>query len=407
MLVASLTSFSEIEQATALADAIEFRLDLLGDVRLTPLPAMYTFRKSVLACVEKFLRLGPAFCDFEADTDPAFLTRIAQKFPNVQFIGSYHNFDHMPDLESVLKKMRHPSFSHYKMAAHASSTLDMLRMMIFAKQHPDVSCIALGPDGKPSRVLGPIVGNRFNYAGIEENRELHRYSLKQLHEIFHFRKLGPNTRIYGLIGDPVEQSPGHLFHNDRFKESDAVYVKMRLKTDELASFFSLIRQLPFSGLSVTMPLKKAVIPFLDRVDMEIGAVNTIAIGDRLIGTNTDAPGALNAIERHFPVCDRRVAILGAGGTALAIAYEAKRRGAIVEIYDRTKIGALQSYDLLINTVPVELGIEPIGGTAVMDVVYTQEGLLNRAREKGCICIHGSEMFFEQAALQQEVWKTMR
>lgn len=402
MLVATLTTFSELESAISLADAVEFRLDLLEGVKPIPLPAIYTFRKD-LTRVEKFLEHQPAYCDLEADTDPHFVYKIAQKFPKVQLIGSYHNFDHTPDLDLLFARMQHGGFSYYKIATHAASTLDMLRLMIFAKKHPEVSCIALGADGRPSRILGPIVGNTFNYAGLEEDHQLHRYSLQQLHEIFHFSKLNPATRIYGLIGDPVDHSPGHLFHNEQFKDRNAVYIKMRLQPHELGAFFSIVKELPFSGLSVTMPLKKAVIPFLDQLDTEIGAVNTIAFGDKIVGTNTDAPGALNAIEKHFKVQNRRVAILGAGGTAQAIAYEAKRRGAAVMIYDRASLNDIQPYDLLINTVPVDLNIEPIPGTAVMDAVYTQQGLLSRAKARDCICIRGEEMFVEQALLQQKKW----
>lgn len=399
MLVGCVKHFSEIEEIIPLCDVVEFRLDLLGDVRPIPIPSMYTFRKTHLENIEKFLEKGPTYCDLEIDTDPQLINRLTQKFPKVQFIGSYHNFERMPDLNTI--SLEH--FSHYKIAVHTSSTLEMLKLMIFAKSHSNVSCIALGPHGKPSRILGPIVGNTFNYAGLEEDPQLHRYSLKQLHEIFQFSKLNPQTRIYGLIGDPVEQSPGHIFHNKHFKDRNAVYIKMQLQPDDLGGFFSSIKELPFSGLSVTMPLKKAVIPYLDQLDTEIGAVNTISFKDQIVGTNTDAPGALNAIEKTFKVQNRRVAILGAGGTAQAIAYEAKRRGAIVSIYYRKSMGKIESYDLLINTVPADLNIEPIAGTAVMDVVYSQEKLLKRAKELGCQCIHGSEMFVEQALLQQKQW----
>ena len=444
----------EMGKALPYADLFELRLDFFDEGALShlseiasPLPLIFTFRKKEqrgarsisesdrLKKIEELLALGPAYCDLEADTDPAFLKKIGKKFPKIQLIGSFHDFERTPeDLKSLFKEMQNPHFSIYKIGAYAQSTIDLLRLMAFAQETPNLSCIAMGECGQPSRVLGAVVGNVIDYASLDGDQEtLFQYSLKTLHDRFHYRSLNQKTEIFALIGNPVVHSPGDLFHNEVFQKKgrNAVYVKLRLDPHELAPFFQLMRVLPFRGLSVTIPLKEAILPFLDQIDLlsrEIGAVNTITIHHRKsLGTNTDAPGALNAIEKHLKVKNRKVAILGAGGTARAVAYQAKKRGAHVSIFNRTldraqslasELGvaaypitaiASYSYDLLINTIPPtgqsEAMFEMPSSCTVMDVVChpKETPILKAAKRRGCPCIYGDEMFIEQANLQQLQW----
>lgn len=443
---------AEIEKAKDFAQGIELRLDCLesfeGIRRLiseNSLPFIFTFRrknsiseKRRLEQLKALLKFQPAYCDLEADTDPRFIEQMAKQFLKIQFIGSYHNFEGMPfSLETALESMKNPHFSAYKIAVRAHSSVDLIRLLAFARAHSaeiPLSCIALGEAGRPSRVLGPIVGNAFDYASVEEEKEvLFRYSLKTLCEQFHFDGLSCDTKIYALIGDPVEQSPGDRWHNEIFRRDkrNAVYVKVRLSPEELSSFFHLLPSLPFQGLSVTTPLKERVIPFLHRLApmaTAIGAVNTISVSEGcLIGTNTDAPGALNAIERYSRVKDQRVAILGAGGTARAVAYEAKERGAKVHLYNRTaarakKVAAdlscegggleeIAPCDFLVNTIPfpAEEPLKLPKAAIAMDAIYfpRETPFLRAAKAQGFFCIYGEEMFLEQARLQQEEWFNRR
>ena len=123
-------------------------------------------------------------------------------------------------------------------------------------------------------------------------------------------------------------------------------------------------------------------------------------------------------------------ILGAGGSGRALAYEALQRKAKVIIVNRTLERAKKlaeefgcraepfdelaklKYDVLINTVPVDLLIEPKSlppHAVVMDIIYweAQTPLLKAASERGCTCIGGIEMFEEQAKLQQKIWKIQK
>lgn len=438
MLVGSVTNPHEIDQIRPLVDLIELRLDHFDIQKKPPFPSIFTLRKKEqggicdlsenerLAKIERLLELGPEYCDIEADTDPAFIERIAKKFPKVQLIGSYHNFNETPqDLDAILREMKNPHFAIYKIALKANSTADMLRLMVFAKEaRVPISVMSMGPFGKPSRVIAPIVGSLLDYTGLDEDTALHRYSLKTLLELYHYRKLNRDTLIYSLIGDPVEQSPGPTFHNSRFHRN-AVYIAMSVREKDVGECFEWIRRLPFGGLSVTIPIKELIAPEMDEITSAakaIGAINTVTFRNgKAVGANTDAPGALNAIEKHMSVKGKRLALLGAGGTARAIAYEAKQRGAHVAVFNRTPsrakefgcegypLEALQNhpYDILINTIPPQSPFIPsiLPNTTVMDVVYypKETPLLAAAKKLGCHCVYGEEMFIEQALLQQKIW----
>jgi 3-dehydroquinate dehydratase/shikimate dehydrogenase len=255
--------------------------------------------------------------------------------------------------------------------------------------------------------------------------------VSELVNIYHFPSLNKNTALYGLIGDPITNSQGHLYHNDVFtkKNLNAVYVKMNVKAEELSSFFPMAKKIGFRGLSVTMPLKEKFFSFLDHIDKKtesIGATNTIRIEKgKSFGTNTDGVGALDAIEKRGPVQDKNLVIIGAGGASKSIAFEALARGSKVWILNRTLQRAQElatllqcyggglndfpsHYDILINCSPDPMPINRsyiLSHALVMDIVYVpRETLfLQEAALLGCPIIYGEEMFWNQAAKQTAYW----
>lgn len=435
--------------ATEGADLAEIRLDrfeseALEEISKLPrsLPLIFTFRKKAhggeceleeperLALFARCLEAEPAYCDIETDTELVFFESVKKKHPKIKIIGSFHDLEKMPPLEETLDHMQKPHVSHYKLAVSAQSASDALKLLLFAREKDQLTCIGLGDAGRITRILGPLFGTEFCYAPIEKEDALFgQVPLSDLHEIYRFRSLNPKTRIYALIGHPVEKSVGHLFHNKSFPK-DAVYVKINLDVPELPFFFSLIRKLPFAGLSVTMPLKELLGKFLTSVEPDaavIGSINTLKIEEEhWRGFNTDGKGALEALDRHMKVKGKQVVVLGAGGSARAIVYEAIQRGAKVTVLGRTperrdalakefdcKAAGLEelgnlSFDILINSIPVDLlfdAKELPPKAVVMDIVYWEKEtpLLKLAKERGCICIGGMEMFENQAKLQQKIW----
>ncbi len=449
---------SQVAQGCCRGDLLELRIDLFDDIDLKALkrlreaiavPVIITLRKvdqggryrgseeMRLRDIEQLADLLPEYLDLEYDVPPAFIDQIRREFPSIQLILSYHNFSLMPDdLEGVLHRMQRVARAIYKIACMAQSTNDALRMLLFVKEHPSVFGMAMGEVGQVSRILGPIVGNPWGFATVnEEGSAPGQLSYEDLSQIYTVRRLNQKSAIYGLIGGSVALSLSDRTHNAVMRELEvnAVYVKMALRASELEEFFFLAKKIGFQGLSVTMPLKEAILPFLDEIEesaAEIGAVNTLVFReDKLIGYNTDGKGALDAIEERFLVAGKRVMVLGAGGAAKAIIYEAIKRGAYVTVLNRNlkraeelaqkwplKAATLESiaeefqrgYDVLINATPDALPIDPcwIDPKSLVMESKTQPkmtSLLNHAEQLGCDLVFGYEMFVNQAVRQFELW----
>ena len=267
-------------------------------------------------------------------------------------------------------------------------------------------------------------------------------SLKELAEDYRVKALDSNTSIFALIGDPVSQSVGTKFHNNSFKTEgrEAIYTRFRLEGHELKLFFEQLKGLPVKGLSVTMPLKEQVLEFATKggegdLIRQIGAINTLKITDnKIIGLNTDGIAALDCIENHGTVRGKEFLLLGAGGSAKAIAYEALRRGANLTIINRTgeKARILETtlggngfalseknkwqkktYDVLFNTIPdgSSLDFEDLflvclsKSCVVMDACYypLETECLFWAKSHDFKRVNGLEMFKAQAHLQQNFW----
>jgi shikimate dehydrogenase len=226
-------------------------------------------------------------------------------------------------------------------------------------------------------------------------------------------------------------------HSAAFNQVGFNGVYVALRVTDAAGAVAGLRSLGVAGASVTIPHKRAVIEELDEVDptaAAIGAVNTIVnVDGRLSGHNTDGVGAVRALQKKCSLAGKRVAVIGAGGTARAVAHTAKAQGAGVTIVNRTAargealaqvlgadFQALADFkgrdiDVLINTTSV--GMHPARDAmvideallnarmVVMDVVYNplHTRLLRCARQKGCQTVDGLAMFVEQGASQFELW----
>jgi 3-dehydroquinate dehydratase / shikimate dehydrogenase len=394
-----------------------------------------------LDLLESLCGLGAHYIDLEYDIPQDYKKRLFESHPQVKFLSSFHDFAGTPpDLEEVYQRVRTPYAHIYKIAVTAHSSLDALKMLALVQKHShreNLIGIAMGKEGVITRILAPVVGSFLTYAALEAGNETApgQLSAEELQEIYRFRTLNRHTQIYGLIGDPVDKSMGALIHNAVFKEAEvnAVYVKMQVKKEELEMFFSLVRQLPFQGLSVTMPLKEAVLPYLSELSFEskqMGSCNTIQITpSALIGHTTDGKGALDAIERKGAVSGKQVVVVGAGGAAKAIVLEAVKRGALVTVINRTSEKAIEiakgvgcrgggwdlfptvcqtGYDVIINCIPEGDLIDAqwiLPGKIAMDIIYVPKNtpFLTKASQKKCRLVFGYEMFVGQALGQERIW----
>ena len=453
-------AYRQISKALAYADLVELRLDCFTLLDLAALkclrthfsiPMIFTLRsqmqggsytqaeESRLADIRCLVALKPEYLDLENHVSPCFIEEISSKCPGIKLILSYHNFAETPeDLEGLYREMQKSPAFFYKIAVTACHCLDALRLVCWAKKSDDkLIAISMGSYGQVSRILGPVLGCPITYAALEEDQKSApgQLSAQKLIELYHHYSLNPHSAIYGLIGDPVDQSISDETHNSLIAACglDAVYVKIQVRPSELPDFFQFAKQLPFRGLSVTMPLKEHILPFLDGIEPQArdsGAVNTLLFEEgKIFGFNTDGAGALNAIEKKYQVKGKRIVIIGAGGATRAIAYEALRRGSLVTIVNRDAEKALQisrslscsgngleymaacaeaGYDILINCTPVPLPISSdyiLPQAIVMDIKTNpkETAFLKYAMEKGCRIIYGYQMFIEQALGQFNLW----
>jgi len=250
-----------------------------------------------------------------------------------------------------------------------------------------------------------------------------------------------SSNIYAVFGNPVGHSLSPVMHNAAFKRMkiDAHYVPFCVKNVEDA--VRGIRGLDIRGVSVTIPFKTSVMPYLDEVDessLRIGAVNTI-LNDgngRLKGFNTDWIGLNRDLEESLEIRGKTFAILGAGGAARAAVFGIQKEGGIPVIFNRTTKtgeGVAREFgcpfyslseiekikaDCLINTTSV--GMAPdieksplmqeslINFRWVVDIIYNplKTKLLREAEEVGCTVLDGVGMFVHQGAEQTKIWMDM-
>ncbi len=243
--------------------------------------------------------------------------------------------------------------------------------------------------------------------------------------------------LYGVIGNPIGHSLSPIMHNAAFTATRHAAFFSAFQVEDLKSAIAGVRALGIAGFSVTIPHKTEVIKYLDWVDeqaLSIAAVNTVVNRQgRLCGYNTDAAGALAALQAKVELAGRRVVILGAGGAARALVYGVAKAGAQVAIVNRSvergvalakefgvqaltfsEIEKFQA-EVLVNTTSVGMVPEcdriPLSTTllkpsmVVMDIVYNplKTKLLEAAEKCGAVTVDGLEMFIGQGALQFEMW----
>ncbi len=180
---------------------------------------------------------------------------------------------------------------------------------------------------------------------------------------------------FGLIGGVLGHSYSREIHA---AIADYEYELKELKPEEVKAFFE---NRDFKGVNVTIPYKQTVMPFLDEISENaraIGAVNTVVNKNgRLYGYNTDFFGMTAMFEKYgIKIKDKKVLILGTGGTSKTAFAAAKSLGAgEILTVSRTKSEGTVTYDealslhtdaqIIINTTPV--GMFPDGGKKPVDI----------------------------------------
>jgi shikimate dehydrogenase len=245
----------------------------------------------------------------------------------------------------------------------------------------------------------------------------------------------PTPALCGIILHPAGHTLSPLIHAAAYAELglDARYHAFDVPLERVRDAVAGMRGLGLRQLSVSLPLKEAVLALADRASdaaRAIGAANTLTrVGEALVADNTDWIGVVRSLEPLGSWRGARALVLGAGGAARATVYALRQLGAQVRVHARTRARAEKlagdlgaelapadsPWDLLINATPVgmhpetgstpfELGRLNSAGT-VLDLVYRplETRLLREARARGCRTLDGLDMLVHQAVEQIRLW----
>ena len=243
---------------------------------------------------------------------------------------------------------------------------------------------------------------------------------------------------YLVIGNPIGHSLSPKLQNYWLKQNNikAVYDKIKLEEKEIKGIIQDIKKQKIAGCNVTVPFKKKVIPFLDKLSIQAEqtqSVNTIIFENgNLIGHNTDTFGFDKAIKSlNFNMKGKKVLILGAGGVVPSIVFAIKKMGVSeISISNRTKQkaenlkilfkelnilewGNIINFDVVINATSLGLNNEKINldfskvgkNKLFYDVIYNpaETNFLKEGKKLGNITENGATMFIYQASEAFKLW----
>lgn len=260
-----------------------------------------------------------------------------------------------------------------------------------------------------------------------------------------------NMRVLGVFGHPIAHSLSPVMHNAAIRalNIDFIYVPFHVMPDNLGRAVEGIRAMEIAGANVTIPHKEHVIGYLDEVSrysMQIQSVNTIVnVDGYLRGDTTDGPGFLRSAEAEWGKLNGcKTLIIGAGGSAKAVAFALAEIGCEITIANRTRERAvelagclgqvfeagkfrvteldgqalsegLSGVDLVVNTTSVGMHPDVDGipippellrpNLLVYDLVYNpaRTRLVTEAERRGARALTGLKMLVYQGALSFEMW----
>ena len=258
-------------------------------------------------------------------------------------------------------------------------------------------------------------------------------------------------QLAGIIGFPVAQSRSPVIQNFWLEQHGIAgrYVPIAVTPDTLERALQGLPVLGFRGCNVTMPLKQAVMPFLDVVDpmaRRIGAVNTIVVqpDGTLRGFNNDGVGFVQSVRDAAP--DWRpdagpafvlgaggasravvVALLEAGVTRIVVANRTAERaeamaaaigGAVSLVPWERRNDAMADMALVVNATDrgmagkpaLDVSVAKLAPAAIAaDLIYIplETPFLAAARAHGNVTVNGLGLLLNQARLAFEAWFGIR
>ncbi|KAI9099122.1 hypothetical protein K1719_024889 [Acacia pycnantha] len=461
------------------ADLVELRLDFLNHfnppqhlqslIKHRPLPTLITYRptweggkyngdeSNRQAALRLAVELGSEFVDVELKVANEFLNSVREKKQeNVKIIVSSHNYENTPSVEelgNLVARIQASGCDVVKIATTALDIVDNARIFqVLASSQVPMIGLAMGEKGLMSRILSAKFGGFLTFGSVDTGAESApgQPTVKDLLELYNFRHIGADTKVHGVIGNPIGHSKSPHLYNPSFKSVGFNGIYLPLLVDSVSNFLSTFSSPDFVGYSYTIPHKVDGLRCCDEVDPVAKAIGAISCmikkpDGKLKGYNVDYLGAITAIEEGLreskgwsgsgsPLAGKLFVVMGAGGAGKALAYGAKEKGARVVVANRTfekgrelarNVGgeAIALSDLkdfhpeqgMILANATSVGMKPnihltlIPKEAlkhyslVFDAIYTPKltRLLRESQEAGAAVVYGTEMFINQAFVQFE------
>lgn len=407
-----------------------------------------------LAFVDEDKSKNFSYVDFEEDFHVSSLQDAALAY-GLKIIRSVHDMEHpVTDIKSRLEKLTTNEYEIPKIAFMPHTLEDVRLLFEQAARLKDRNHIllAMGPLGTPSRILSAKLNNYLTYTSAIETNDnishLGQLDPVTLHDVYHFKDLKEETRIFGITGWPLNATSSPVLHNKGYEDNniDAVYIPVRAEKFSHALHFAAT--VGITGLSVTIPHKEAVLEevrHIDGIAHAIGACNTIVKSEgEWYGFNTDVTGFSKALLEFTGtknLAHKKVAVIGAGGAARAIVYAIKKLHGKACIFNRTirkaqtlaetygftfaslsqsSLPLLKKYnDIIIQTTSKGMGSsapsseenDPLyfynftGKELLFDIVYVPSvtPIMERAASAGCKVCNGYSMLRYQGYEQFELF----
>lgn len=244
-------------------------------------------------------------------------------------------------------------------------------------------------------------------------------------------------KTFGLIGFPLAQSFSYKYFTTKFEKEGIDARFLNFEIPGINEFPELLNHHPYiAGLSVTIPYKEQVIPFLDELDesaQKIKAVNSIKVSWKnkkaiLKGYNTDVIGFRNSIKPLLKSHHNKALILGTGGAAKAVAYALEtlkieykyvsRKSTSEHTLEYSDINkrALEEHTVIINSTPLgmypnieecpDIEYQHIGSEHLLfDLTYnpSDTAFMKKGAKNGATTKNGLEMLHQQAEASWKIW----
>ena len=234
-------------------------------------------------------------------------------------------------------------------------------------------------------------------------------------------------RHFGIIGYPLIHSFSAKYFNEKF-ESEKIDAEYSLyPTENLTGERMNELMNSLDGMNVTMPYKKDVIAYLDRLDETAEAIGAVNVIHDRVGYNTDCLGFIDSIRPLLREYDKKARVLGTGGASKAVCFGLKKLGISPTLVSRTPQESMLGYDdlteavmsdytVIVNCTP--LGMAPEEETfppipyeyisarhLLFDCVYNPEEtlFLQKGKVQGAITRNGMEMLYGQAKAAWKIW----